>query len=68
MAWIGGAVAAATAASRRCANCGNKLDAFARYCNECGFEVPKPSKYVNLILSALVAIAFILLLVAMLFI
>ncbi len=68
MAWVGGAVAAAAAASRRCAYCGNQLDAFVRFCNECGHEVPKPSKYTVLILSALVAISFISLFITMLFI
>ena len=72
MACAGGAVGAvitATAAdSRRCAYCGNQLDAFVRYCNECGHEVPKPSKYTVLMLSALVTISFISLFITMLFI
>ena len=68
MAWVGGAVAAAAASSRPCTYCGNHLSLFARFCNECGHEVPKPLKYSVLILSALVAISFISLFITMLFI
>ncbi len=62
------AAAAASKRRRRCRYCGNHLSLFARFCNECGHEVPKPLKYTFLILSALVAISFISLFITMLFI
>lgn len=62
------AAAAASKRRRRCRYCGNHLSLFARFCNECGHKVPKPSKYAVLILSALVAISFISLFITMLFI
>ncbi len=64
-------VVVATAAAkrrRRYRYCGTHLSLFVRFCNEFGHEVPKPSKYTVLILSALVAISFITLFITMLFI
>ena len=49
-------LAATAVASRQCSYCGNQLDAFARYCNECGHEIPRPSKCGVGLLTALVSI------------
>ncbi len=43
-------------ARRRCPYCGNHLEIFTRYCNECGHEVPRPSKRAIYLLATLVAI------------
>ena len=51
-------LAATAVASRQCSYCGKQLDAFARYCNECGHEIPKPSRLIVVLVTALVSIIF----------
>lgn len=69
MAYVVAAAAAAAAKRRkRCRYCGNHLSLFARFCNECGHEVPKPSKPAVLLLATLVVITTLSVFITMLFI
>jgi predicted amidophosphoribosyltransferase len=61
MACAGGAAAAAIAgAIKYCRYCGCQLDVSAKYCPECGREVPKPSNYVMGAIIAFITVSMII--------